>query len=210
MKGSKKSNFTDVMLTVDFKFTVSIFLMMLAFVEYTKTPDLTHSLCLWGMGFSCLGDLCLMDYAMVPRRVFKGKQFYVGAGFFTIAHIIYRQMFRSLTPDKTIWGIGEWISTAILLVFCVLLLFVRFNRKSPFFMGLAGFYTSTIFMTLAAAITSVAALEGRHIWAMIGVISFIVSDFFLLIREVKKDTPTVRKLIWVFYPIAQILIIMGI
>ncbi len=210
MKEPRKSNITDVMLRWEFKFVVTIFLLLFAFTEYTKTPDAVHSLCLWGMAFSTVGDLMLMDYMGAPSYIFKGKQFYAGAVSFCIAHMIYRQMFRTLDPERSIWGAGEWIALAILLALSVLIFFVRFKRRSLAFWGAAGFYTGQIFMHLAAAINCVIALEGRHILALVGVVCFIISDLFLLIREVKKDTPTVRKLIWVFYPIAQILIISNV
>lgn len=210
MKGPSKSNITDIMLRWEFKFIVTICLLLLAFTEYTKTPDAVQSLCLWGMAFSTVGDLFLMDYMNVPSYIFKGKQFYAGAASFCVAHMIYRQMFRTLNPAKNIWGLGEWIALAILLVLCVLLFCVRFKKRSPAFWGAAGFYTGQIFMHLAAAINCVIALEGKHTLALVGVVCFIISDFFLLVREVKNDTPVVRKLIWVFYPIAQILVILNV
>lgn len=210
MKGSKKSNFTDVMLRWEFKFTVTIFLLMLAFTEYTKNPDRVHELCLWGMAFSTLGDLFLMDYMGVPQHVFKGKQFYAGMASFVIAHVLYRQMFRAAAPEYKFFDVGDIVTLAIMITLFMAVYNMEFKKKSKLFFGASGFYTGIILANLAAAVNCVAANDGRYVWAMIGVVSFMISDALLFVREAKKDTPAIRKLVWVFYPLAQILIIMGI
>ena len=210
MKGSRKSNFTDVMLRWEFKFTVTIFLLMLAFTEYTKNPDTVHTLCFWGMGFSTLGDLMLMNYMGVPAQVFKGKQFYAGAASFAIAHIIYRQMFRAATLEYKFFDVGDVVTLALMITLFMAVYNMKFKKKSKLFFGAAGLYTGLILSNLAAAINCAWYQGGWYIAAMIGVVCFIISDVFLFVREAKVDTPFIRKLVWVFYPLAQILIIMGI
>ena len=210
MKGSRKSNFTDVMLRWEFKFTVTIFLLMLAFTEYTKNPDTVHTLCFWGMGFSTLGDLMLMNYMGVPAQVFKGKQFYAGAASFAIAHIIYRQMFRAATPEYKFFDVGDVVTLALMITLFMAVYNMKFKKKSKLFFGAAGLYTGLILSNLAAAINCAWYQGGWYIAAMIGVVCFIISDVFLFVREAKVDTPFIRKLVWVFYPLAQILIILNV
>lgn len=210
MKGPRKYDITDIMLRVEFKFVVAAFLLLFAFFMYTKNPDFTHELCLLAMFFSFLGDLLLMDYQNIPSFVFKGKHFYVGAAMFCIAHIIYSQMFRALIVNKMFWGVGEWIALIILVISCILAFFAKLKKRSKLFYCIAIVYASIILMNLASAINCAMALGGKYIWALVGVICFVISDLFLLIRETKSDTPLIRKLIWVFYPIAQILIIFNV
>lgn len=210
MKGSKKSNFTDVMLRWEFKFTVTIFLLLLAFTEYTKNPDYVHTLCLYGMAFSTLGDLMLMNYMGVPAQIFKGKQFYAGLATFMMSHMLYRKMFVAATPEPPFIGVGEIITAVVMVAMFVVAYNTKFKEKSKFFFAGSCFYAGVILSNLAASINCAVAQGGWYIAAMIGVVSFIISDLFLFIREARNDTPFIRKMVWVFYPLAQILIIMGV
>ena len=210
MNEPKKRKLSDVMLRWEFKFTVTIFLLALAFVQYTRSPEIVSTLCLCGMAFSTLGDLLLMDYMRVPSYVFKGKQFYAGAASFAIAHVFYRQMFRTLTPEHSIFALGEIITLILLVMIVVAIYKTKLKKKSKWFFAAVGFYTGIILSNLAAAINCTVALGGRYGLATIGVVCFIISDLFLFIRETMSDTPLVRKLVWVFYPLAQILIIMNV
>ena len=210
MKDPKKFNPTDVMLRWEFKFIVTIFLLMLAFTEYTKSPDMVHLLCFFGMAFSTLGDLMLMNYMGVPAHVFRGKQFYAGAASFAVAHVFYRQMFRAATPELKFFDVGDMITLALIIVIFMAVWNMKFKKKSRMFFVAAGLYTGIILSNLAAAINCAVACGGWYIAAMIGVVCFIISDMFLFIREAKKDTPLIRKMVWVFYPVAQILIILYI
>lgn len=210
MNEPKRFKLSDVLLDREFKFVVTICLSMLAFAIFAKTPDRVHELCLMGMFFSTLGDLCLMDRRGVPSCIFNGKQFYAGMIAFVIAHIYYRQMFRTLTPEPNFFDVGDAITLAIMVVMFVIAYNTAFKKKSKFFFAASGFYTGIILSSLAAAINCALALGGRYILAMIGVVCFIISDLFLFIREARNDTPFIRKMVWVFYPIAQILIIVNV
>ena len=210
MKGPKQTMLTDFMLRWEFKFVVSVFLWVFSVVQYMQSPDLVHTLCLCGMSFSTLGDLFLMNYASIPSFWFKGKHFYAGAISFMIAHIVYRQMFRCVTPKPNIWGVGDIITIAIMIVLFIIAYNTKFKKKSELFFAVACLYTGIIFSNLAAAINCAIAVGGTYIWAMIGVACFIISDLFLFIRETRTDTSLIRKLVWVFYPLAQIFIIANV
>lgn len=210
MNEPKKYNITDIMLRTEFKFVVTVFLLLLAFTEYTKNPNSAHELCLWAVLFCFLGDILLMDYKKVPSYIFKSKHFYAGAASFAIGHIVYSQMFKTLTADKIFWSVGEWISLGIFALLCIFAFVAKLKKRSKLFYGVAIIYTCIILINLASAINCAIARDGKYVGALVGVICFVVSDFVLLIREVKKDTPTIRKLIWVFYPLAQILIILNV
>lgn len=210
MNEPKKRKLSDIMLRWEFKFTVTILLLMFAFTGYAQTPDRAHTLCFFAMLFSTFGDLLLMDYMGIPQYIFKGKQLYAGGLAFAISHVFYRQMFRSMLIEKTIFGLGEIIT--IVLIICILIVVYNTKQKkiTNVFFAAIGLYTSFILSNLAAAINCAQMLGGKYVFSLIGVICFIISDILLLIRETKKDTPMIRKLVWVFYPIAQILIIMNV
>ena len=210
MNEPKKRKLSDVMLRWEFKFVVTVFLFMLAISQYVKTPNLVSMLCWCGMAFSSLGDLFLMDYMGVPSYWFKGKQFYAGAASFVVAHIFYRQMFRVVIPEPNIFGVGDIITLVLMVLLFVIAYNTELKKKSSLFFAASAFYAGIILSNLAAAINCAIAVGGTYIWAMIGVVCFVISDLFLFIREAKLDTPLVRKLVWVFYPLAQILIIMNV
>lgn len=210
MNEPRKSKLSDVLLLGEFKFIMTIFLSVLAFTRYAMMPDRIHELCLFAMLFSTAGDLCIMNHLGAPSHIFKGKQFYAGVIFFSIAHIFYRQMFRNILPEPISWGIGETMCLLVLLAFLVVINLCKLKKSSKVFNMATGLYTGVIFSNLAAATNCAYHLGDKYIFAFVGVICFIVSDFFLLIRETYKDTPNVRKLVWIFYPLAQILIIVNV
>lgn len=203
---SSKFNLTNILLLDEFKFTMTIFLSAFAFTRYAMFPDRIHELCLLAILFSTLGDLCMMNHMGIPALTFKGKRLYAGVIFFSIAHIFYRQMFRNALSEPISWGIGETICLLLLIAFLVVINLCKLIKNSIFDMT-TGLYTGLIFSNLAAATNCAYHLGDRYVFAFIGVVCFIISDFFLLIRETCKDTPTIRKLVWIFYPLAQILII---
>lgn len=204
-----KFKLSDILLLGEFKFFMTILLSVFAFTRYATMPDRIHELCLFAMLFSTIGDLCLMNHMGIPTLTFKGKQFYAGVIFFAIAHVFYRQMFRNALLEPIFWGIGETICLLLLLAFLVVPNLCKLKKNSIFNMA-TGLYTGLIFSNLAAATNCAYQLGGKYIIACIGVICFIISDFFLLLRETYKDTPTIRKLVWIFYPLAQILIIVNV
>ena len=207
LKDSKNPKLSDILLLIEFKFVVTVILSVYAFARYTVIPDPVHELCLLAMLCSTVGDLCMMNYRQIPAFTFKGKQFYAGILAFSLAHIFYRQMFRSVLPKSISWGIGETACFLFLLAILVVINLCNLKKSSTVFNLATGLYVGLVFSNLAAAINCVYCVGGKYIFACIGVVCFIISDFFLLIRETYKDTPTIRKLIWIFYPLAQILII---
>lgn len=204
---ANKVRFSDILLRIEFKFVMTVVLSIFAVTRYLMMPDRIHELCFLAMLLSTMGDLCMMNHMGVPAITFKGKQFYAGMTFFIIAHIFYRQMFRCILPEAISWGIGETVSILFLLAFLVVINLCQLKKDSKIFNVATGLYTGFIFSNLAAALNCAYYLRGSYILAFIGVVCFIISDFFLLIRETYRDTPVVRKLVWIFYPLAQILII---
>ena len=198
---------TDILLLGEFKFAVTILLSAFAFARYAMMPDRIHELCLIAMLCSTLGDLCMMNHRGLPALTFKGKQFYAGMLSFAFAHVFYRQMFRSILTEPIAWGLGETVCFLWLLAFLVIMNLCELKKSSAVFNLATGLYTGFIFANLASAINCAYYENGKYIAAFVGVLFFIISDFFLLLRETYKDTTTIRKLIWFFYPLAQILII---
>lgn len=207
---SNQFKYTDFLLLVEFKFLMTILLSVFAFTRYAMMPDRIHELCLYAMLFSTMGDLCMMNYKGIPAVTFKGKQFYSGMLFFVFAHIFYRQMFKTVLVASVFVAIGEVIGLVFLFAFFVIIDLCNLRKNSPIFNVSTVLYTCVIFSNLAAAINCAYYLNGKYILTLIGVVSFIISDFFLLIRETKQNTAIIRKMIWIFYPLAQILIIANV
>lgn len=204
---TSKFNPTDILLLGEFKFAMTIILSAFAFARYAMMPDRIHELCLLAMLFSTMGDLCMMNHTGLPELTFKGKQFYAGMLFFVFAHVFYRQMFRNIITEPISWGFGETVCLLLLLAFLVVINLCKLKKSSNVFNLATGVYTGIIFANLAAAMNCAYYVGGKYVLAFVGVVCFIISDFFLLLRETYKNTTTIRKLVWIFYPLAQILII---
>lgn len=214
MKGRGESRF-DFMLSNKFKSNTTFFMSMVAIALFVVCPTRARELCMYAILVSTLADLVLMDYNNLPGILFGKKRFYIGMALFGIAHIIYVYCFSNMiiqngtfiyTSQVNIaWGIFGVIY-AFSLIFSAFMVYKKDRR----FCIATIIYVMLICFSLASMYLYAAVLGGKGYLAAIGITFFWISDMLILIRETKKDIALIRKLIWVFYPIGQMLIIFSI
>ncbi|MBR4110563.1 MAG: hypothetical protein IKK43_02595 [Clostridia bacterium] len=217
MKGQKGLGF-DFLLGNKFKSNATFFMSMIAIALFVAYPTRSRELCMYAILISTLADLVLMDYNNLPGIVLGEKRFYTGMALFGITHVIYMVCFSNMmvqsgpfvyTPKV---NIAFWIFSIIFvfsLTFSALMLSIAYKKKIYFCIATI-IYVMLICFSLGSMYLCAAVLGGKCYLAAIGITFFWISDVLILIRETKKDTSLIRKLIWVFYPIGQMLIVFSI
>lgn len=190
------------------KLAISMSLVIFAFILFVIHPNAIDSkVCLFAMLFSFLGDLSLNCMPMNKRPYYL---LYTGAAFFMIAHLLYATAYYRLirANNNVLFNPGASIACIfIVLLFISSVVFAIYFKRKPKIMTIIVFsiYTlviATNFVTICSYSWSSLAIS------FIGALSFLISDFIIGIETVfKVKSETLRKLVWIFYPIGQILII---
>lgn len=190
------------------KLLISITLLCFAFILYCIQPnELDRQLCLLAMLFSFLGDLSLNCMPINKRPHWL---LYLGAAFFMIAHLLYATAYYWLIRESNnlFFNLGAVIAcTFIILLFAVSIAFTIYSKNRPSIMTIIVFCLYTFII----GINFVTIYSYSWIFAsaaFIGALSFLISDFIIGIETVfKVKSEILRKLVWIFYPIGQILIL---
>ena len=201
----------NFLLRTEFKFNFTMIMLMIAFTLFAFKGTKIRELCFCAVVASTLGDLALMNYNRIPSQLFKGKHFYMGMIFFAIAHIFYHFTFASIMGSLVLntLNTGSYI---ILVIFIFMMPMIAFllSEKNVIFKYAALVYTMCILFGALAIFSCMFEFGGRYIFSGIGIVLFIISDILIMVREFFKDTELIRKLIWIFYPIGQLLIIFSV
>lgn len=190
------------------KILISISLVVLALGLCIAFPnEFDRRICLIAMLFSFIGDVCLN---CMPLNKRPHKLLYTGAFFFMIAHLVYASAYTFLIHNagKEFITPGAYIAYAIMaiifLVSIVCIYITRTTTKFPMIIVFLLYLTivSMNFITICSYSYSFGALS------FIGAASFLISDYIIGIETIFKiKSDTLRKLVWIFYPIGQILIL---
>lgn len=190
------------------KLLISVSLVAIALIAFCIYPErLDTQICLLAMFFSFLGDLSLNSMPLNKRPHWL---LYIGASFFMVAHLQYAVAYYWLIfeGNKVFFNPGANIAiTFMILLFAVSVAFAIIFKSKPKLMTIIIFclYTFVIginFVTIYSYSWSFASAS------FVGALSFLISDFIIGIETVfKVKNETLRKLVWVFYPFGQILII---
>ena len=190
------------------KILISASLLILAIMLYLLFPEnLGYKLCLLAMLFSFLGDILLN---IVPIKNRPHSLLYTGAFFFMISHLTYASAYMWLIHayDKPFINPGAYTAYAIMvLIFIIsmICIFISQIKLNPFMLFVFSIYLIVIsinFITIYSYSYSLKSLS------FIGATSFLISDYIIGIETVFKiKNDYLRKLVWIFYPIGQILIL---
>lgn len=196
------------------KLAISSTILLFAFFLFVIKVDspagksvVASGICVIAMFFSFLGDLFL-NYFPIHKR--PNWMFYCGAIAFMVAHLAYATAYyRLIVEGNKVYlnpgSILAIISIVMLISMTVLIAVqnkVKINFLTIFVFSLYTIVIGINFVTIAS-----------HSWnflslSFIGAVSFLISDFIIGIETVfKVKSRVLRKLVWIFYPLGQILII---
>lgn len=188
------------------KLIISMGLLAFAFIMYNASShSIDSKLCLGAMCFSFLGDVALN---CTPHGKRPHYLLYTGAVFFMLAHITYADAYGFLIGQNGLLNLGAFAALVfVLLLTSMTVLIAIINGSTPKKSMIVVFCVYAIvigynFVTICSYSYSF------HAISFVGALSFLISDFIIGIENIFKiKNDTLRKLVWIFYPIGQILII---
>lgn len=190
------------------KIKISISLLIFAFIVCIfRSGSIDSKICLVAMFFSSLGDIAL-NCKPIEKR--SHTLLYIGAFFFMIAHLIYASAYYLLIQGASLSfaNPGMYIAMSIMiLIFIVSVISIRKGKKS---MKHSMIFVFMMYMIMISInfITIYSYSWNFKAISFIGATSFLISDYIIGIETVFKiKSNLLRKLVWIFYPIGQILII---
>ena len=196
------------LITNQTKLVISSFLVLLALILCYVFPDaMDRKLCLLAMMISFLGDAALNCMPLEKR---PHSLLYTGAGFFMIAHLAYAFSYYLMIKQESFSILNHGAFFAIVFIVTLFMLttitVVRTNQiPNKMVILVFSLYTLVIginFVTICSYSYSFGSIS------FIGARSFLISDFIIGIETLFKiKSDTLRKLVWIFYPIGQVLII---
>jgi len=182
-----------------------------ALVRALLDPTPVHLICFAAMAFSSAGDIFLAHLKRLTDR-FK-HCFEIGAVLFMISHVLYTlcygmklRMQGAILPNG---GTVLAVSLGALSAATLITLAVRKERTRH--LPLALIYLSIIMLNCATVLTFAwpqLLSSFSAVCAALGVLSFMLSDFIIGLGLAGKIN-RYDALIWWFYPIGQILLILG-
>lgn len=178
------------------------------------SPTLPRLLAAVAMILSSLGDIILMDFKPITRSLpFRG--FIPGALVFTGSHIFYILAFGYNIYDAgyaylNVGVLAAFICYVAMILATLLIVLTRnVEIKSMFFLSMI--YLLVISGNCATVYSFAYSARGLAIVSAVGVLSFLISDYFIVMDKVCDITSErLRGLIWWFYPIGQILLLLGV
>lgn len=204
---------SDFLLTTSFKATFTFIMSSLALALCLLNPSEVRILCFFGVVFSTIGDLILMNYRDIPEFLFNDNQFYSGILAFMGAHAMYCMCFMKILGKNFLsfdtFNLGTYIAVGmfILSIFIALALI---KKKRGIFKCFIIVYVFFIFLSISAIYTCAFECYGKYIFSAIGITLFLISDVMVLLGKAVTNSKFVKKLVWILYPIGQLMIIFSV
>ena len=189
--------------------SISLYSIILAILF----PSVSRVFIAIAMLISSLGDIILMDFKPIVKYLpFKG--FVAGAIVFMVSHVFYIIAFgyRIYIYEYIYFNFGVVIAISLFWTVTISMTVISLIRKSKGIkLLLPGIlYILIISINCSNVCSYYFSHKGIAICSMVGIISFLISDYFIVLRTVCEiKSKALQKLIWIFYPIGQILLITG-
>lgn len=196
------------------RFVLTLLMSGLSVLLAFYFPSVPHFIAAGAMLLSSLGDILLMNFRPVTRLLpFRG--FKAGSAVFTLAHLTYASAFgyKIYKSKLSFFNAGVVIAFAIFVTLVLLTVILTFLRHSDGINMLAPgmIYLLVISINCAAIFSCAFSMGGLAIVSSVGILSFLTSDYFIMLDKVcGVDSKTLNELIWWFYPIGQILLLVGV
>ena len=191
---------------------ISLGLLALSILMAVLFPSAHRTLMIFGMLFSMLGDMALMNWQGLFSR-YTPSTFVTGGLLFMTAHIFYGigydMPIREAGQTPLNIGLIAGILLGVLTVLSLLWMAKKNGCPSLKKGLLLSLYASFEFFDCAMVFACAAAgFSFLKLCGILGILSFIASDYFIGMDGVANDR-RLTKYIWTFYTAGQLLLILG-
>ena len=192
-------------------FVLTMLLSLTALISALIKPSTARWLCFAAMLMSSVGDIFLMRFKGLDR-IFP-NYFIWGAAAFMVAHIIYALSYRSLSLSRGIGFLNGGVVLAALMLVASLAyaLYACIRSHDYSNLPLAAIYLLIISVNCAFIFSYAWGAFPKRPWtilAAVGAVSFFISDFIIGLGML-SNISRYNHLIWWYYPIGQILLLIG-
>ncbi|HBP38839.1 MAG TPA: hypothetical protein DD640_08895 [Clostridiales bacterium] len=191
---------------------ISLLLVVLAVVLAVVFPTAPRWLKMGAMLISWFADMMLARYAPFTRLM-GGYSFMKGAALFMLAHLLYLAAYILLTHSGR-WPVintGFWLGLAVLAGSLLLLVgaYIKNPVKSPGLLLVGILYSLVIGILGLTVFTYAFEKKGVAFLSLLGIISFMFSDLLIGLEKIGGlDFSRRDALVWIFYPLGQLLLIL--
>jgi len=185
---------------------------LLALILALAFPTPARWLCFAAMLLSSVGDIFLMHLPVIERNL--SNHFYYGAASFMVAHVLYALCYALLIRQSgaAILNPGAVIMIMIAAVLAAWFIFTACAQGRTGQLALILVYIVMIALSCMTVFSYAWSQGFSNLLALLaaaGAVSFFVSDLFIGLGMVTGVT-RYDHLIWWYYPIGQILLILGV
>lgn len=190
------------------KIVISTLLLILAIAMCAFRPEsIASKICIGAMLCSFIGDIVLNCTPLEKRSHLR---LYIGAFYFMISHVIYALAYYVLITQLQVSFLNDGAFAAIVImvllfgmaILCMKMTQVSLKPAMIFVFLLYILVISISFVTIYSYSRSSGAIS------FVGATLFLISDYIIGIENVFRiKSDTLRKLVWICYPIGQAIII---
>ncbi len=162
--------------------------------------------CFAAMCLSFIGDMFLN---CKPQNLRPRKFLYCGAIFFMLAHIFYSIAYLNMNQGPR-WNVGTDISVKLMLfVFLISFVITATREENDKVHPITTIIFFTYLLVISVNFISICTYSQNYgALSYLGATFFLVSDYIIGLETVLKiKSNLLRKLVWIFYPIGQAMII---
>lgn len=191
------------------KLLISLVLLSISFIGLLIRPNnIDSQIILLAMSISTTGDF-FMNYTLVEKR--PHSFLYAGASCFMLAHLVYAIAYITMIKQNSFSYFNIGIMIAILVIVAIISMIIgaligrqkRISKIMAIIFGIYVIFVSFNFLTISSYSYS------AHSFCFIGAFSFLISDLIIGIENLFKiKSDILRKLVWIFYPLGQVIIIL--
>ena len=193
-------------------FVLTCLMSLLALLLAVFLPGQGRLLCLSAMLLSSMGDIVLMDFRGIQKRL-PVPGFALGAVLFMLAHIVYAIAFVALLRDHQLplLGGGFVFGIALALLTFIFVSWRMFTSVGT--INLPLYLLCTIYLVIIGLNLSLICAYGVgmgswRILCALGAVLFFASDVLIALDKLLGiRLPNHDEVIWWLYPIGQILIL---
>ena len=190
------------------KVLISMSLLILAIVMCDVRPEsIASRICVFAMFGSFIGDI-ILNCTLLEKR--PHSLLYIGASCFMISHVIYALAYYVLITQLQVSFANDGAFAAIVIMVLLFGMAILCMKMTQVSLKLAMIFVFLLYILVISIsfITIYSYSRSSGAISFVGATFFLISDYIIGIENVFKiKSDTLRKLVWIFYPIGQVIII---
>lgn len=188
------------------KIEVSISLLCFAMLMWAIRDNEDSKACVYAMAMCTVGDV-LLNIKPVEER--SHTLLYLGAGAFMVAHLIYGFAFYQLIFANSFRVVNVGFVLAIIIIIsATLAILLKIDKEKKPKISMIAVFTVYI-LVIGFNFTAICSYSWSELSLVaFGALGFLASDLIIGVENLLKvKDANLRKMVWILYPIGQLIIL---